>query len=213
MGAGVPRIPLFAAAVSLAFSGLFVAQAQDSRAVVEAQAKRTKVDGEEVIRVDIQVKNVVDLGAFEFILTFDGSLLSVDPDSIEEGPFLGSSGRQTYCQAPSVDSNALRYACVTLGDTPRQGAEGDGLLASVFFHPKGDGKATIEFTRAQLATPPGDSIPADWQAGEIAVRSGRGLPWWGWLLAAVGGVAALGLIGGTVAAVIARRGAPTGVSV
>lgn len=179
--------------------------AQTRKAVVEAEAKRTEREGHEVIQVDILVRNVEDLGAFEFVLTFDGSLLEVDQDSVVEGPFLGSSGRQTYCPEPTIDNNALRYACVTLGPTPRQGASGEGLLASVFFDPKGSGEASIEFTRAQLSTPPGEGIEADWRPGRIAVASGGVFPWWAWALIAVAGVALLAAVGGSVAALLVHR--------
>ncbi len=192
----------------LAFTASQVA-AQGTRAIVEAEAKRTEREGREVIQVDVLVRNVEDLGAFEFVLTFDGNLLEVGQDSVVEGPFLGSSGRQTYCPEPTIDNNALRYACVTLGPTPRQGANGEGLLASVFFEPKGGGEATIEFTRAQLATPPGDSIDAEWRAGKIALESGGGFPWWGWAVVAVAGITALAAVGGTVGAILLRRSGVT----
>jgi hypothetical protein len=188
----------------LAFTVTHVA-AQSTRAVVEAEAKRTEKDGREVIQVDVLVRNVEDLGAFEFVLTFDGDILKVGQDSVVEGPFLGSSGRQTYCPEPTIDNNALRYACVTLGPTPREGAKGEGLLASVFFEPKGGGEASIEFTRAQLATPPGERIDAEWRPGKIALESGGRLPWWAWALIGVGGVAWLAAVGGTVAALLLRR--------
>ncbi len=183
--------------------------AQTRKAVVEAEARRTEREGQEVIQVDVLVRNVEDLGAFEFVLTFNGDLLEVGPDSVVEGPFLGSTGRQTYCPEPTIDNNALRYACVTLGPTPRQGASGEGLLASVFFEPKGSGEASIEFTRAQLSTPPGESIDAEWRAGRIELESSGGFPLWAWALVAVAGVAALAAVGGTVAALLARRAGAT----
>lgn len=203
----VPGRFVVAGAVACALLSFAVTHgtAQIRKAVVEAEAKRTERDGHEVIQVDVLVRNVEDLGAFEFVLTFDGNLLEVGQDSVVEGPFLGSSGRQTYCPEPTVDNNALRYACVTLGPTPRQGASGEGLLASVFFEPKGSGEASIEFTRAQLATPPGESIKADWRPGRIDLESSGTLGWWAWTLIAVGGVALLAAVGGSVAAVLLRR--------
>ncbi len=177
----------------------------DAPAHVRAEARKVERGGEEYIRVDVLVENVSDLGAFEFILKFDGSLLEVSEDSIEEGPFLATSGRETFCQSPSVDSNALRYACVTLGEQPRAGAEGGGLLASVYFKPKGEGDAPIEFDRAQLANPPGDRIEAVWESGRISVAgAGGGSRWWVWAAVAAGLSAIFVAIFG-VTVVIARR--------
>lgn len=179
--------------------------AQTRKAVVEAEAKRTERDGRDVIQVDVLVKDVENLGAFEFVLTFDGNLLDVGQNSVVEGPFLGSSGRQTYCPEPTIDNNALRYACVTLGMTPEEGANGEGLLASVFFEPKGAGEASIEFTRAQLVTPSAENIEADWRPGRIALDSSGGLRWWAWALIGAGAVVALAVAGGSVAAILLAR--------
>jgi hypothetical protein len=165
------------------------ALAQDVTPVVHANAERTERDGRAVIRVDVAAENVSDLGAFEFVLTFDSDLLALADEAFVEGAFLKSSGRTTLCPEPIVDAGAARFECVTLGPTPRAGATGSGLLASVFFEPRGDGKATVRFARAKLSSPLGDEIPADWIAGEINVDAAEGAPWWLWLAAGGGGAA------------------------
>jgi len=162
-----------------------VTSAQDTSTKVKVSGTEVERDGEEYIRVDVTVEDVEDLGSFEFVMSWDGHLLEGGEAAIERGDFIGSSGRQVYCEAPVREPYALRYACVTLGQEPREGASGDGLLASVYLRPEGDGSASIQFTHAQLTTPPGEPIQAEWQSGEVAVSSddsGNGL----WIAIGVG---------------------------
>jgi hypothetical protein len=175
-----------AAAALFAFGVAVVAApspaAAQETAVVTGDAERVERNGEEIIRLDVSVENVSDLGAFEFIVAFDNELLSIAEDEpFVEGPFLASSGRQTLCNVPVVDAGAARFECVTLGPEPREGATGSGLIASVFFDQRADGNATVQFTRAGLSTPPGESIPAEWVSGEIAVDADEGMNWLLWL--------------------------------
>jgi hypothetical protein len=182
--------------------------AQDERATVLAVAREVEDEGEQAVKLDVTVRDVTDLGAFVFILTFKGDLLEVK--RIERGEFLGSTDREVTCLEPTIDANALRYTCVTLGDTPREGAEGEGRLATVFFSIKGEGESNIQFSRAQLTTPPGEPIDTEWQAGVIEIQGDGGM---GWVLyAIIGGVVITGVV--VLAAVLAlvsrRRGAAGG---
>jgi len=148
-------------------------EAQEAQAKVKASATEVERDGEQYVRVDVMIEDVEDLGGFEFVMSWDGHLLEAgDENAIERGDFLGSTGRQVYCDAPVLEPYALRYACVTLGQEPREGASGDGVLASVYLRPEGDGNSSIQFTHAQLSTPPGERIAAEWESGEVAVSSG-----------------------------------------
>jgi hypothetical protein len=161
-------------------------------ASVFAEAKETSEGDQELIKLDVQVRDVTDLGAFEFVLTFSGDVLEVE--RIEQGTFLGSSGREVFCGDATVDTNALRFACATLGETPRQGAEGEGVVAIVYFSTKAEGQSNIKFTHAQLTTPPGDVIESTWEEGVIDVEHDGGTNWvlYGIIgAAAVAGVVAL----------------------
>lgn len=173
---------------------------------VSAKAVEVERNGDDYVRVDVSVESVEDLGGFEFVMSWgDELLLDVnDPAAIERTEFLGSSGREVYCETPVLEPFAVRYACVTLGEQPREGASGDGVLASIFLKPQGDGEAAIQFSHAQLATPPGDVIPTDWEAGEVAVTSDdSGSPMW--MFIGIGAIAALGVVGGAGALFMRRR--------
>jgi hypothetical protein len=166
------------------------------------------------VRVDVTARDVTDLGAFEFIMTFNGEVLEVGRNDqggyrIEQGDFLGSSGREVFCGEPTIDTNALRYFCTTLGAEPRDGAEGEGLIASVFFETKGEGQSNLQFSHAQLTTPPGDRIDTEWQAGVIEIEDDGGMNWA--FYAIVGGAVLAGILAVAAAlTIISRRRSAAG---
>jgi hypothetical protein len=178
------------------------ASMQDDGVFVRAEAFNDERDGTAVIRVDVLVEDVQNIGAFQFVLSYDGDKVAIVDNGIERGPFLGSSGREVYCDEPTIDASALRYACVTLGGEPAEGASGDGTLVSVFFEETGDGNAMFSLSRVQLAEPAGDEIPVALQEGEIRVESDDSFPW---LIVAVAAGAAVLLVAVVVAAIVRRR--------
>ena len=188
------------AAVIAAFAAITAAgtaRGQDATPVVSAEAKETEQDGKKLIQVDVNVEGVTDLGAFEFIMTFTGDVIEVERNErgeyrIERGEFLGSSDREVLCLDPTIEPNALRYTCTTLGDTPRAGAEGEGRLATVFFAVKGDGESNLQFSRARLLTPPGDEMDATWQSGVITVEDESETNWV--VYAIIAGAVAAGVV-------------------
>jgi hypothetical protein len=177
--------------------------AQESQARVSLDASRIERDQEDQIKVDVSAEDVSDLGGFEFILTFDGSAAEPAERPVELGPFLASSGREPLCDEVTVSPDAIRYACVTLGAKPREGAAGSGMLASVYLRAKEDaGTLGLELSRVELATPPGDRIPSE--AGATSIDLGDGDSNWP-LLVVVAGAAVLIIAAVGVAAVFFRR--------
>jgi hypothetical protein len=188
----IAAIALWAAA-----SALPAAAQDEPAAVVSAETSLEETaDGGERVRVDVLVTGVEDLGAFEFVLAFDGTLLAVEEDAVVEGAFLGSSGRDATCLPLAVDPNAVRYECVTFGSQPRQGASGEGVLGTLYFELKGEGDAVLQFTRAQLSNPEGRPIPSRWTEGEIRVNGGSDNVIWPWLAGGAGGLALVAVAAG-----------------
>jgi len=74
------------------------------------------------------------LGAFEFQLKFDHKVFDI---AIQEGPFLGSTGRLTNCSMTIVTENDIRFGCVSTGASP-PGPTGDGVLAFIHVLPEPD---------------------------------------------------------------------------
>lgn len=200
---------LLAVLVAFALSAVTIPSltaAQNDEVAVRAEARRENRENQDVIRVDVSVEHVSNLGAFGFVLLFDDSKLDILDDAFERGPFLGSTGREVYCDEPTVTDGAARYACVTLGSEPEEGPSGDGKLASVYFEPSGDGNAVFQLTRVQLAEPRGDNIPVTVAGGEISVQSDGGFPWW---IVGIAGLVAVVAVVGIVALVLRSRSSRT----
>src|SRR5258706_11073217 len=64
------------------------------------------------------------LGSFQLDLAFDPGTISL---TIEEGPFLKSTGRTTSCSITAVTEQNVLYGCTSSGTQP--GPYGSGVLA------------------------------------------------------------------------------------
>jgi hypothetical protein len=148
---------------------------------LEPASKNVSLNSD-VFSVDVKASNVNNLGAFDFTLTFDTSVLEYV--SITDRHFLTSTGRTQSCLSPEADprdpahdvvanvnhNGALHFGCTTFGlvtgngGTPGPG--GDGVLATVSFRPKGRGQRGISFVGLDPdppypVRPPGPDIGYD----------------------------------------------------
>jgi hypothetical protein len=123
------------------------ADAQDGTTVYVGEV----TEGDSLIRVPVATRNVENLGAFSFVLQFNGAVL--EATAINRGEFLGSGGRETFCDDPTIDTDAVRFSCVTLGADPPTGVSGEGILAVVEFESIGDGSSPLTLDRVTLARP------------------------------------------------------------
>lgn len=118
---------------------------------------------------DVAVENVKNLGAFEFTVGYDPSLLRYV--SVKEGPFLKSSGRASQCPTIDVSGSSVRMVCVTLGPEP-DGPNGNGVLATLTFLPLQASAVPAEITIQQvvLTDPMARTIPTGKQNGTVTVN-------------------------------------------
>jgi hypothetical protein len=117
--------------------------------------------------LDVNVTNVTNLGAFQFDVVFDPTVVQFQ--SFTPGPFLASSGRSTLCSSFDVAPNIKRYGCVSGG--AQAGPNGSGAIASLTFSPLAVGTSTVNLTNGSLADASADANPmdADWQGGSVTV--------------------------------------------
>jgi len=78
---------------------------------------------------DVIIEDAVDLGAFEFELTYVSTC--VQATDVTLGPFLGSTGRSVADVGPSFGTGSVTYGAYSWGASP--GPSGDGVLATVTF--------------------------------------------------------------------------------
>ncbi len=116
--------------------------------------------------VDIVIDGVVDLGAYQFALVFDPAVLNYV--NLENGTFLGSTGRPVDCSAPILEPDSAAIVCSTRGSEPA-GPSGTGVLARATFLPVNTGIAAIDVRDIVLTDPPGGIMPAQDQDGSVAV--------------------------------------------
>lgn len=120
--------------------------------------------GATAVPVDVVVLNADKVGAFEFVLNF--TVLTLHFASWTEGPFLGSTGRVTQCHQ-LLTENSVRIGCTTKGPPPPEGASGDGLLATLFFHPQVATEICLPLVLVETALVFGDPLPTEAQSGCI----------------------------------------------
>jgi len=119
--------------------------------------------------VDVSVDDVGNLGAFEFTLAFDPDIVAFV--SIEQGSFLGSTGRTVTCLGPTLTVDTVHYTCVTLGPTPG-GPSGTGVLASITFLTLAVGTRPLTLEEVKLTDIFGTRIPATTHDGSVTVYTG-----------------------------------------
>ena len=141
------------------------AGAQETKMRLGVPSGETKVGGAP-FTVDVLVENVVNLGAFEFTLGYDASVLEFV--SVEKSDFLASSGRRVECLDPRVSPGSVRLVCVTLGATP-PGPDGSAVLATLTFTPAAAGTSPLQFNTGILALPDGQRISATNENASITV--------------------------------------------
>jgi cohesin domain-containing protein len=165
------RLAALILAVAVSFQALPQASAQDQTAAVEAVPLTKDVSPDKDVQVEVRVKDATNLGAFTFVLSVDPNILQ--PVSTEKTDYLGSSGREVFCPAPTIDSASVLYNCVTLRPTPA-GVDGSGTLAVVTLHSKGKGSTDLTLGHVKLTHPEGDEIPSTTSNGRLSVSSDSG---------------------------------------
>lgn len=119
--------------------------------------------------VDIVVDMVTNLGAYEFTVAFDPSLVSYV--GVTNGTFLGSTGRGANCLGPFPEAGSVRFGCVTIGDEP-DGPSGTGVLARVRFSGLAPGTSAMNLTKVILTDVSGTPLPHTDHDGEVTVIVG-----------------------------------------
>jgi hypothetical protein len=145
--------------------------AQDQTATVQPVLQSKNVSNNKEVDVEIRADDVTNLGAFQIVLSVDPNILQ--PMSIDKTDFLGSSGRETFCQPPTIDSASMLYVCTTLRTTPA-GVDGGGTLAIARFRSKGKGTTDIALNHVKLAHPDGSELPSTTADARLTVTSGSG---------------------------------------
>jgi hypothetical protein len=133
------------------------------------------------VPVSINIDNVANLGAYEWVLAYDPTVLELAPPAGSANPvngtFLGSP-RSVLCTALTPELGTVRFGCVSSG-TPDTGPSGSGVLSTVTFNAIAVGGSSLCLRWASLADASAEVndiplSPGQYQHGSIIV--GRGSP-------------------------------------
>ncbi len=125
---------------------------------------------------DVVVKDATDLGAFEFTLTYDPNIVTIE--TVTLGDFLESTGRPAWSEkypdqkSLVIDNNggSLKYMEFTM--PPNAGPIGDGILAIIKFslNAQTATELTFDSKRSYATDTKGNALPmapSDWKPGKI----------------------------------------------
>jgi len=118
----------------------------------------------ESITVAVDMDGAADLGAFQFDLVFDPTVLHVE-DVLLAG-LLGSTGRTAAPLGPEIDNTAgsASFGGFTFGSQP--GPDGHGTLATITLAARGVGSSWLVLRGVQI-------VDAQGQIQNVLVSSGR----------------------------------------
>lgn len=122
--------------------------------------------------VFVVVDNVVNLGSYQFTLAFDN--LQLEFMSVNNGAFLGSTGRTVFCPSPIVGEDTVSVGCVSSSEAP-PGPTGSGVLAEISFRAVSGALAPtptlLDLFNVELSDPLANDIPAVVQDGTVTVQA------------------------------------------
>jgi hypothetical protein len=118
--------------------------------VIRFDPSSSTVEPGAVFVVSVVVDNVMDLGGYEFTVTFNSAVVHVQ--SVALGPFLGSTGNTVVPLGPAIDNTAgsFTFGGFTLPPRAAPGPTGTGTVAQVTLQAMAAGSSALTFTRAQL---------------------------------------------------------------
>lgn len=115
---------------------------ETSPPIVMIDPPQLAVDPGITFTTGVSIREALDLGAYEFEIGFDPSVIQVV--NVEDGGFLGSTGRMVFTVEPEIDNlkGTVAFAAASGGTAP--GPEGDGELAVVTWEAVGVGTTHLD---------------------------------------------------------------------
>lgn len=189
--------------VVLVFSWLMLSGFVELQTVLKVMPQTRQARVGEDVTVELRLEQVAELYGTEIHLTFDPNVVQVvDADSTQEGVQIepGVFPRPDFVVQNAADNQLgqVDYALTQL--PPTEPGKGDGVVARITFRAQKAGMSQIYLERFMLANTRGESIQAVPQHGQIRVTGSST-----WLFAAVAGVAALLIVGGSIGFVLTKR--------
>jgi uncharacterized repeat protein (TIGR01451 family)/uncharacterized repeat protein (TIGR02543 family) len=122
-------------------------------AIAEIQTTRVAAVND-VLDVDVVIRDAVDLIGFQVVVTFPPSILELQQNEVTEGEFLKRNGVPTYFTEPTFGSGKVEVTDVVMqaSVSDAQAADGDGVLVHLKFKVLATGAAAIAFSTSTADT-------------------------------------------------------------
>ena len=135
-------------------------------AVVSIEPVTSTVRAGEAFTAAVVISDVVNLGAFQFAMTYSPKVVHVGDATL--GPFPGSTGREFTPLGPTIDNEAgeLIFGAYSVGT--QSGPSGYGLLCAIKFTAQGPGATLLDLDPVQVLFPRGE--PQDVSVEDRSVR-------------------------------------------
>ena len=98
--------------------------------------------------VQVMIEDVNDLGAFQFELAYDSSILQIQEATL--GDFLGSTGRSVLPIGPEVDNEEGRMLFGAISFPSEPGPSGTGVLATITWFARREGSTVLDLLKVQV---------------------------------------------------------------
>ena len=125
------------------------------------------VDLNETFVVQVVIEEAANLGAFQFDLTYDPSILQVQGAAV--GDFLGSTGQSVVPVGPETNNaeGRMAFGAASFGSGP--GANGTGVLAIITCIAQGGGSTVLELQEVQVLDTALNVQPITVEDGRVVV--------------------------------------------
>jgi len=127
----------------------------------------------ETFAIQVIIEGASDLGAFEFDLIYDPSILRMEEATV--GDFLGSTGRSVVPVGPEVDNTEGRVTFGAISYGNEAGPSGTGVLANITFVAQGEGSTALELLGVQVLDTAANAQSVTVAGGRVVV-SGAAAP-------------------------------------
>ncbi len=137
------------------------------------------VDAGDTVTVDVSINNVVDMAAWEFVISYNPAVLDYTGAAADK-TMLQPVG-SVFCPGVIADEVAgkVTLSCGTFGNAEGEdlanGADGSGKLGAVSFAAKAAGKSPIVFTKIELARADSTGIAVTGSTGMVCVDACSGV--------------------------------------
>ncbi|MGD8969161.1 MAG: PKD domain-containing protein, partial [Anaerolineae bacterium] len=139
-------------------------------ALVKIDPATTTVSNGEIFIVDVRIEGAEDLAGYECHMTFNPAVVQIQ--SVDNGPFLGKTGRDVVTTPVALDNGAgiVAFAAFSVGEDTDPGADGDGVLATITLEAVAVGTSFLDLQVVRLFDTDGDEeAPATIQDGFVEV--------------------------------------------